>query len=93
MSNVVTQNNAIRSTNNERTSPLLANETWESAGDNCLEYPIINVALKADVDSASRGLKFQFSGDGENWTTTDDFDYITNGYALYSIPRVNEYFR
>lgn len=93
MSNVVNLLNARVSTNNSTDTPLGADEAWIGDPDDVTEEPIINVAVRADQNSAELGLEFQFSHDATEWVTTDSFNYITDGFSVYSIPRVAQWFR
>lgn len=67
-------------TNNSTNVILLANQTFTGIAGDVLNHGIIVIMVKASHNSAIDGLKVQFSVDGINWDSEDNFT-ITGGQA------------
>tara|TARA_R100000005_G_scaffold39910_1_gene18712 strand:- start:214 stop:2841 length:2628 start_codon:yes stop_codon:yes gene_type:complete len=87
--------NAIDS-NNSTTSTLGAGASFVGTGTDVSEYTAVTITLSTDQDSATDGMRFQFSTDNTNW----DDDYIftydesVNGTARrFQFPVTAKYFR
>lgn len=86
--------NGILDQNNSTTTALLANETYTGTAFEVTGYASINVNVYSDVNSATDGLKVEFSTDAVNWDHNHRTTYTTGtgkGYifnAEYRYARV-----
>lgn len=82
---------------NENTTSdlLLANETFTGVWQHVLNYNEIRVSVIADQDSATNGLKIQWSIDGVNAVSgvDDDYSILKDKGKAFSTPRNFPYFR
>jgi hypothetical protein len=79
---------------NSTTTPLLAGATFTGAWTECSHYSCVSFTIRADVDSATNGLKLQFSTDGSTIIRQSMVTHTgsSNG-VFYSLPIHGKYFR
>jgi hypothetical protein len=61
---------------NSSTTPLVANDTFTGAFTDILQYRSIQILIRSDQDSASGGVKFQWSSDGISVDLEEDLSYV-----------------
>lgn len=89
------QKTGILDPNNSTTTTLLANQSYVGSAFEVTGYATINVNVYADVNSATDGLKVEFSTDAVNWDHSHRTTYTTGtgkGYifnAEYRYARVS----
>lgn len=79
---------------NSTTTPLLANATWTGTWVEASQYSCISFTIQADVDSATNGLRVQYSNDGVNIIRQSPATQLgsMNG-VFYSLPIHARYVR
>lgn len=70
----------------ETSTPLTGNETFTGETCDLKDYAGITIGVYADVPSATNGLKFQISKDGNTWHTTDEYTYLDDGVTKVYTP-------
>lgn len=90
----VRQPNVV-STNNSTTTPLTGAATFTGTGDDVSIYSAVTITLYADVDSATDGMRFEFSTDNTNWDDTYTFtmDVSASDTRRFQFPVTAQYFR
>lgn len=85
--------NGKEDTNNSSTTPLLANEIFTGILTDTLEYTEAIIAVYADQDSSTKGLKIQCSSNGSTWHTADEYTYEAASEKTYSVQPSRRYLR
>ena len=80
---------------NSSTSQLSSDGTFIGTGVDCLGYSSVAVTLHSDHDSATDGMKFQFSMDNTNWDDTYSWnmDVSSSSTRRFQFPVCARYFR
>lgn len=80
---------------NSTTATLDGGETFTGTGTDLLGYSTVCITLFADVDSATDGMKFEFSMDNINWDDSYPFtmDVSDSGTRRFQYPVTARYFR
>jgi len=88
-------NDDLLSTNNSSTDTLDAAGTYLGIGDDLLGYSAVTTTVYADADSATDGMKFQFSTDNTNWDDSYDWTVDTSEMATrrFQFPVTARYYR
>lgn len=82
------------STNNSTTTPLAGGGNFTGTGDDLLGYTCVSIHLSTDANSATDGMKFEFSPDNSNWDDVYSFTYDgTDGARRFQFPVCARYFR
>lgn len=82
------------STNNSTTSTLNSAATFTGTGDDLTAYCAVTVQIDSSHNSATDGMKFQFSTDDTNWDDVYDFTYTAaDGARRFQFPVTARYFR
>jgi hypothetical protein len=90
---LVREENTI-STNNSTTSAFTTGENRVFTGDDVSQYASVTVYIDNSHDSATDGLKFQFSNDNTNFDSSVSFTYTeADGARIFQLPVVARYFR
>lgn len=80
--------------NNTTITALGANATFTGTWTNIVNYSAISLGIYADQNSATDGLKYQFSHDGVSVHHEHSYSYITDTYGTgYSVPVEFRYYR
>lgn len=75
----------------ETTAALGIGATFTSPVIDTLDYAGINISLESNVASATSGLKFRFSNNGVNWSTTDEYTYNPSSLKTFALNMVGRY--
>lgn len=91
-------NNDLVDTGNSTTTPLAGNASFTGTGKDTLGYSYVSVYVYSDQNSASAGVKIEFSSDNSNWNdaTVDTFtagNAAPNDGQTYLAPCRARYFR
>lgn len=81
------------SAKNSSNIPLKANGVFTGKACDILHYGVIIITLKSNVKSAIDGLSVQFSPDGTNWDSSDDFTIPAGSGKTFSFQPVSRYMR
>lgn len=79
--------------NNSSTSTLLSAATFTGTGTDVTGFRNVNVSVFADQDSATDGLKIQFSSDNSNWDFEEDFTVSASTGETHTVPVMAQYMR
>lgn len=79
---------------NSTTVPLLANATFTGTWKDCTDFNCIALGVYANQDSATDGLKYQFSADGVTVHHEHTYSYTVSAYGIgYTVPVEFKYYR
>jgi len=80
---------------NSSTSQLGNGGTFVGTGVDCIGYSAVAVTVHSDKDSATDGMKFQFSIDNTNWDDSYDWtmDVSSSSTRRFQFPVTARYFR
>lgn len=80
---------------NSTTATLAGGATFTGTGVDLLGYSTVCITLHADVDSATDGMKFEFSSDNSNWDDSYPFtmDVSDSNTRRFQYPVTARYFR
>lgn len=82
------------STLNSTSTPLLAGAAFVGAWEDCSQYSMLSITIKADVNSSANGAKLEFSHDGITIIRDVSTTFVASGNGVYfSIPIEASYFR
>ncbi len=82
------------STNNSTTSTLGSGATYTGTGDDVSTYTSVTIQLDSSHNSATDGMKFQFSIDNSNWDAIHSFTYTAaDGARHFQFGVHAQYFR
>jgi len=79
--------------NNSSDANLGAGATFTGDWEDTIDYGSIVVGVKADTNSASDGLKIQWSADGTNVHDQDQFTILANNGKVFTFQPARRYFR
>lgn len=81
--------------NNSSTGQLSSGGTFVGTGTDVHSYATVVTTLHSDQDSASDGMKFQFSMDNTNWDDVypHEMDVSESGTRRFQFPVCAQYFR
>jgi len=79
--------------NNSSTTLLAANQSFTGASTDVSSYNSIDLTAYADVNSASLGLRTDFSTDNSNWYTYNSFNVIAGQTLTRTIQAPSQYYR
>jgi len=79
--------------NNSSTTPLDSAGTFTGSWEDTIDYGTIIIGVKSDVDSATDGLKIQWSSDGVTVHDDDVFSIMANNGKVFTFQPVRRYFR
>ena len=83
----------IIDSNNSTSTPLAGDATFTGTSTDVTRFSNLTVQLFADQDSATDGMKFQFSVDGTNWDESNDFTFTSNETRRFQFGIHANYFR
>lgn len=86
-------NNAIVSSLNSTTAVLSGGATFTGTFEEILEYANITIMLKPSHASGTLGFSIQWSSDGTNIDSSDDFTVAAGAGKQYSFGVMGRYFR
>lgn len=89
----VKENGAVVSTLNSTSTLLTANQTFTGTSEDVLQYGVINVVVRSDVQSATDGLQFLFSTDNVTFYSSDEYTILAGKFKTYSLAPVARYFK
>jgi hypothetical protein len=80
---------------NSSTDQLGNGGTFVGTGIDCVGYSTVAITIHSDEDSATDGMKFQFSMDSTNWDDSYDWtlDASENSTRRFQFPVTAKYFR
>ena len=86
---------SVEDANNTTTTPLGGSASFVGTGTDLLGYSTVCITLATDADSATDGMKFQFSTDNTNWHDSYNFtmDVSSSNCRRFQFPVTARYFR
>ena len=84
---------SVVDTGNSTTTPLSGGGNFTGTWKSLLGFSQIAVTINADADSATDGMKFQFSTDGTNVDDTYSFNFTADDSRRFQFPVTAQYFR
>ena len=69
---------------NSTSTAMSANATFTGSAVDTLEYAVLQLMVRSNVASSTDGLSVQFSADGTNWDSTDDYTVPANAGKVFS---------
>lgn len=89
----VIPNGSVVDTNNSTETPLLAGATFTGTAAEVLHFATIAIIVNADVASATNGMSIQFSDDGSDWHTGEQYTILAGATKFFTPPVWGRYFR
>lgn len=90
---LITEVKNVIDSNNSTTTPLDGDATFTGTGTDVSRFSNVTIQLFADEDSATDGMKFQFSCDNINWDDSFDFSLTGNETRRFQFAVNGQYFR
>lgn len=78
---------------NSSTSTLTSGSTFTGTGVDVLHYDSVTIQIFANQDSASSGMRFEFSNDNSNWDVSHQHDYKASTGRVFQFATHSRYFR
>ena len=79
--------------NNSTTTPLSGDATFTGTGTDVSAFSNLTVQIFTDQNSATNGMKFEFSIDNTNWDEIHSFTFTANGTRRFQFACHAQYFR
>ncbi len=89
---------AVIDSNNSSSATLAGNATFTGTGTDVLGYASISILVYSDKDSATLGVKLEFSPDNTNWVDASQYTFTSgvaapNAGQTFQVGVRNRYFR
>lgn len=81
------------STLNSTTQTLGPGGVWTGTAEDVTNHGVIQTIVRASHASATDGFKIEFSPDGTNWDSSDEYTIVANTGKIYSFQPAAQYFR